>query len=106
MASDALEDRIRQIRLRLEGRLGDLIADLDAALASGPAGAAPEGAFDLYTRLHNVSGSAGPVGLPEVGDAARALEELLTPWLKGEPALDGWREAFDVLKAAVAAGSR
>lgn len=106
MASDALEDRIRQIRVRLEARLGDLITDLQAAFDAAPSDAAPEGAFDLYTRLHNVSGSAAPVGLAEVGDAARALEELLTPWLKGGPALDGWSEAFDGLKAAVAAGSR
>ncbi|WP_269713743.1 Hpt domain-containing protein [Caulobacter sp. NIBR2454] len=106
MTSDALEDRIRQIRLRLQGRLGDLVADLGTAFDATPDGGVPEGAFELYTRLHNVSGSAGPVGLPDIGDAARRLEEHLTPWLKNGPAHDGWREAFDGLRAAVDAGSR
>ena len=41
----------------------------------------------LYRQVHNLAGSAGTFDLPDVGNAAREIEKLLKPLLKGEKKL-------------------
>ncbi|MGI9217357.1 MAG: response regulator [Hydrogenophaga sp.] len=99
-----LADLRRRFTDQLAPRLGAVRQQLLALLA----GDAEVNLESLHREVHGLTGGAGTFGLPEVSDAARALETLLAALVRGDATLEPERaqamvQALAALERAVAA---
>jgi HPt (histidine-containing phosphotransfer) domain-containing protein len=80
MATDAFKEKMAQLNAEYRGALPGKFADIDALWAKR----ADAGALaDLHRLLHTMAGSAKVFGFAALGAAAREVEDVLTPLVKG-----------------------
>lgn len=104
MPEDALTIRLREIRQRILQRAPQTLQDAVNQMTAAERGELSKDERErTYLLIHNLAGTSGSVGLPEVGRTSKVLDVLIRPWLRGgEPAPD-WRPAFSDLVTAVQA---
>jgi HPt (histidine-containing phosphotransfer) domain-containing protein len=83
--SDAVQRAFERLRREYLDEMPQRLADLAAAAAAGDEPA-------LRIRVHQLAGSGGSHGFPEISDAARAVEAALGR-APGDPARDAAVEA-------------
>ncbi len=84
--SGRMERILQEGRDRFAGQLPEKLAEIETGCAKLSQGTLePDRVRSLFRRIHNLAGSAGTFGLPEVGAAARDLESLLAPLLRTTP---------------------
>jgi HPt (histidine-containing phosphotransfer) domain-containing protein len=76
-----IEELQELFRPQLAARVREIEEVWETVRSGGADGAALK---RLHRLAHSLGGAAGTFGYPAVGDAARALERGLTPWLPGE----------------------
>jgi len=89
MSNADLLPGIARIRARFVGMLGDRLSELESLVAGGN-GIVPEPAAlnDAKAILHKIAGSAGTLGLQDLGEAARTCENDIICYLDtGAPGL-------------------
>lgn len=112
MAQDkaALKERLEQLRTAFAEKLSARLTEIDeAATVFLGAEAEAEGRARLEVLrglAHKLAGSAGTFGYSQVGDSARALEQLCLPLLDGPAVADpGWRQKATALLAKLHDGA-
>jgi len=80
--SEAMPEALALLHQDYAVRLPGKLADIEALWNRIAAGEAPANAlFEVVRATHSLAGSASIFGWPAVGEAARAVEELLAPLL-------------------------
>jgi chemotaxis protein histidine kinase CheA len=82
-AQEQFRQFIAQQRLDYQRALPEKLASLQTLWAAVAAGVAPAALGELERLAHTLGGTAGTLGLREVGAAARELELLLTQAREG-----------------------
>ena len=83
-----LAERLRKLRESYAAKLAARVEEIGATLTPLIEGDWSGGAAETAARLaHNLAGTGQTFGFPEVGSAARRVEDLLLEWRGDEDAL-------------------
>lgn len=98
---DAIQAQLAQLKAVFLAQVGERLAELDRAWASGDLA-------EVHRLAHKLAGTSGTFGVAEVSSLARRLEHHLAPAREGLELPEGTREAalelLEQLRGAASGG--